>query len=99
MTLRIGTQACGFPQTWLGRVVASVLATALLVLAFFFVVIFLLVAGVVIVGISLRLLWRARQVRGQAPQNILEGEYSVEPKEIAKLDGSAANNADTPTAR
>ena len=94
MTLRIGTQSYGFPQTWLGRLVGSVLAGALLVSAFFFVFIFLLVAGVLIVGISLRLLWRARQVRDPASQDILEGEYSVEPQEVGILDGSAADITD-----
>jgi hypothetical protein len=94
MTQRIGTQSYGFPQTWLGRVVGSVLAAALLVSAFFFLFIFLLVAGVLILGISLRLLWRARQVRDQASQDILEGEYSVEPQEVGILDGSTADITD-----
>jgi hypothetical protein len=94
MTQRIGTQSYGFPQTWLGRVVGSVLAAALLVSAFFFLFIFLLVAGVLILGISLRLLWRARQVRDQASQDIFEGEYSVEPQEVGILDGSTADITD-----
>jgi membrane protein implicated in regulation of membrane protease activity len=83
MALRIGTQSYGFPQTWLGRVVGSVLAAALLVSALFFLFFFLLIAGVVILGISLRLLWRARQVRDQASKDVLEGEYSVESRDEA----------------
>ncbi len=83
MAQQIGTQSYGFPQTWLGRVAGSVLAVALLVSAFFFLVFFLVVAGVLILGVALRLLWRARQIRAQASQDVLEGEYSVEPREKA----------------
>jgi hypothetical protein len=83
MTQRIGTQSYGFPQTWLGRVVGSVLAAALFGSAFFFLFIFLLIAGVLILGTSMRLLWRAGRVRKQASQDILEGEYSVEPRDEA----------------
>ena len=92
MTQRIGTQSFGFPQTWLGRVLGGVLATALLVAAFFFLFIFLLVLGGVILAVVLRLLWVAKKVRAQASQDILEGEYSVEPQE-ERIPGSSA--ADT----
>jgi len=91
MTQQIGTQSYGFPQTWLGRVVGGVLAAALLVAAFFFLFIFLLVLGVLILAVLLRLLWRAKKVRAQASQDILEGEYSVEPQEEGTLDGSTAD--------
>ena len=84
MTQRIETLYV-FPRALLGRVVAGLLAAALLVLAFFFLFVFLLVAGVLILGISLRLLWRARQIRAEASQNVLEGEYSVEPQQVKKL--------------
>ena len=83
MAQQIGTQSYGFPQTWLGRVVGTILTVALLVSAFFFLVFFLVAAGVLILGISLRLPWRARQIRAQASRDILEGEYSVEPREEA----------------
>ena len=53
--------------------------------------IFLLVLGVLILAVLLRLLWRAKKVRAQASQDILEGEYSVEPQEEGMLDGSAAD--------
>jgi hypothetical protein len=90
MTQRIGTQSHGFPQTWLGRVVGGVLAAALLVAGFFFLFIFLLVLGVLILAVLLRLFWRAKKARTQASQDILEGEYSVEPQEEGILNGSAA---------
>ena len=91
MTQRIGTQSYGFPQTWLGRVIGGLLAAALLVLAFFFLFIFLLVLGGVILAVVLRLLWVVRKAKSQASQDILEGEYSVEPQEEGTLDGSAAD--------
>lgn len=83
MAQKIGTRFYGFPQTWLGRVVGSVLAAVLFVLTFFFLVFFLLACGVLILGILLRLFWRARQIRARASRNIIEGEYSVEPQEQA----------------
>ena len=91
MTQRIGTQSYGFPQTWLGRVVGGLLAAALLVAGFFFLFIFLLVLGVLILVVVLRLLWRAKKVRTQASQDILEGEYSVEPQEKGTVDDSVAD--------
>jgi hypothetical protein len=81
MTQRIGTQIYGFPQTWLGRVVGAILAAAMVVSAFFFLFFFLLVAGILILGISLRLLWMAKLARHRASQDVLDGEYSVEPRE------------------
>jgi hypothetical protein len=91
MTQRIGTQSDGFPQTWLGRVVGGLLAATLLVSAFFFLFLFLLVLGVLILAVLLRLLWKAKEVRAQASQEILEGEYSVAPQEEGMPDGSAAD--------
>ncbi len=91
MTQRIGTQSYGFPQTWLGRVVGGILAAALFVSAFFFLFIFLLVLGVAILAVVLRLLWVVRKTKTQASQDILEGEYSVEPHDEKMWDGSAAD--------
>lgn len=89
MTQRIGPQSYGFPQTWLGRVLGAILAAALLVAAFFFLFIFLLVLGGVILAVLLRLLWVVRKAKTQASQDILEGEYSVEPQE-ERIPGSSA---------
>jgi len=83
MSQQIGARSYGFPQTWLGRVVGSVLTAALFVSAFFFLVCFPLAAGVLILGILLTLLWKAREIRAQASRDILEAEYSVEPQEKA----------------
>ena len=91
MTQRIGTQSYGFPHTWLGRVVGGLLAAALLVAAFFFLFIFLLILGVLILAVLLHLLWRAKKAKAQASQDILEGEYSVEPHDEGIRDGSAAD--------
>ena len=91
MIQRIGTQSYRFPQTWLGRVVGGLLAVALLVAAFFFLFVFLLVLGVVILAVLLRLLWVVRKAKTQASQDILEGEYSVEPQDEGIRDGSAVD--------
>jgi hypothetical protein len=83
MTIRISAHSYNLPQTWLGRVIGGLLAVALLVLAFFFVFVFLLVAGIVILAIALRVLWRTRKVLAQTTPKVLEGEYSVEPQDKA----------------
>lgn len=85
MNKRTAPRFYAFPQTWLGRAAAGIAAALLLVAAFFFIFLFLLVAGVLILGFSLRLLWRARQAKGQASREavVLEGEYSVEPQDKA----------------
>lgn len=81
MTIRIPRSSAGFPHPTLGRVLGIVLAVALLIPAFFFLFFLIAVAGVVTLGVVLRLLWTARQYRDQATPAVLEGEYSVEPPE------------------
>ena len=67
-----------FPQSWLGRVAAGLASVALLITAFFFAVIFMAIAGVVILGITLRLLWLRHKFNARPAPDVLEGEYSVE---------------------
>ena len=93
MIQRIGPASYGFLQSWLGRLLGGLLAAALLVAAFFFVFIFLIVLGVVVLAVSLRLLWTAKKARAQASQDILEGEYTVEPHDEEITDRSAADTA------
>lgn len=69
----------GFPRTWLGRAVGGLLAAALVVSAFFFLFFFALVAGVLVM--SLRLLWIGRKAKIRATRDVLDGEYSVEPRD------------------
>jgi predicted lipid-binding transport protein (Tim44 family) len=80
------TRFFALPQTFLGRVAGGLLAAALFVLAFFFLFFFLLAAGVLILGVSLRALWRGRQVRAQTSQDVIEGEYSVDMSDATRLD-------------
>ena len=80
------TRFFALPQTLLGRVAGGLLAAALLVLTFFFLFFFLLAAGVLILGVSLRALWRGRPVRAQASQDVIEGEYSVEISDVKRID-------------
>jgi hypothetical protein len=83
MTLRIDTKTYGFPQTWLGRIVGGVLAMGLLILAFFFIFLFLVTAGILILGIALRLLWIRNRLRTHTSHDVIEGEYSVDPRDAA----------------
>ena len=76
--------------------VGGLLAAALLVSAFFFLFIFLLVLGVLILAVLLRLLWTSKKAGAQASQDILEGEYSVEPHEEGTLDSSAVDIRPSP---
>jgi len=88
------TKFFALPQTLLGRMAGGLLAAALLVLAFFFLFFFLLVAGILILGFSVRALWQARRVRAQTPPDAIEGEYSVEISDVKRIDGPAAGNTD-----
>jgi hypothetical protein len=88
------TRFFALPQTLLGRAAGGLLAAGLLVLAFFFLFFFLLAAGALILGVSLRALWRARRVRAQTSPDVIEGEYSVEISDVNRIDGPAAGTTD-----
>ena len=92
MTKRIETRFYAWPQTFLGRMVGGLLATALFISAFFFLIFFLVATGVLISVVAMRLLWRARQVRARSSQDVLAGEYSVETPVVERLDDPVAGN-------
>jgi hypothetical protein len=74
------------PQTLLGRVAAGLVAATLVIAAFFFLFFVLILAGVVLLGFSLRAMWRARRARAEASKDIIDGEYSVEITDIRQID-------------
>ncbi|NBR30312.1 MAG: hypothetical protein EBT83_18180 [Betaproteobacteria bacterium] len=85
MTSDSRTFVLRWPQSLPGRIIAGVLALAGIVAAFFFLFFVLLAAGLAIVVLYLRSLWR-RRAQPDANPEIIEGEYSVEPANKARLD-------------
>ncbi len=88
------TRMYRLPQTLLGRLVAGVVAIALLAVAFFFLFFFLIVAGIALLGFSMRALWRGRSARTTTPPDVIEGEYSVEIAETKRLDNQTRDGLD-----
>jgi predicted lipid-binding transport protein (Tim44 family) len=70
-----------FPQSWIGRLVAALIAGVLFLLAFFFLAAALVAGAIVAAVVILRIMWLIRKVRRQAAEAVIEGAYSVEPKE------------------
>ena len=81
MPIRIAGLTGRSPHPLLVRTLGIVLAAAILIPALFFVLFLLAFAGVVALGIVLRLLWTARKHRAPATPDVIEGEYSVLPQE------------------
>lgn len=74
------------PSTWLGRLLATAVAAALLILAFFFLAFVLVAVGVMILAALVRLLLPTHKTRGQTADGSIEGEYSVESEEHKSID-------------
>lgn len=74
------------PTTWLGRLLAIAVAAVLLVLAFFFLTFVLVAVGVMMLVAFVRLLLPAQRTRGQSPDGVIEGEYSIESEEHKSVD-------------
>jgi membrane protein implicated in regulation of membrane protease activity len=66
------------PRTWIGRLVAAMSTIMLVILAVFFFTIFFIIISVLAVVIIARILWYQRQTSRKGPEDIIEGEYTVE---------------------
>lgn len=66
-------------KRWLQAVLAAIVGTGLLVLAFFFAVFALIAAALLIAVIAGRWWWLSRRVQRAAPESdtVVEGEYRV----------------------
>lgn len=80
------------PQTWIGRLIAALIAVVLFLLAFFFLAVALIAGAIVAAVVILRILWVIRKARRQAAEAVIEGAYSVDPKEVL-TDGVATDTA------
>ena len=65
------------PGGWLGRVIGTLVAIALLVLLFFFFTLALLAFGVLLVIVLVRIIWAARKPHEKTSPGTIEGEYLV----------------------
>ena len=65
------------PSTWVGRVIAAVVAASLAVVGLFFITFALIVAGVFAAVVAIRIWWVIRKLRAQRDNDVIEGSYSV----------------------
>ncbi len=66
------------PQTWFGRLLATISAITVVILVLFFFSLFFAVFLVLIIVVSGWILWAKRQYRRKASGDTIEGEYSVD---------------------
>jgi membrane protein implicated in regulation of membrane protease activity len=83
------------PNTWLGRLIALAVSAAVLALAFFYFTIVMVTAGVLFLVLVLRALWPGRRMPRKPGEEIIEGEYRIDPEE----GRSAPSTKPTPTKR
>jgi predicted lipid-binding transport protein (Tim44 family) len=73
------------PTTWMGRLVATIMASALAVAGVFFVAFALTAAAVIATIIALRVWWILRKSRMQRDDHVIEGSYSVESEQNEQI--------------
>ena len=85
MTSNAHAYVLRWPQSLPGRIVAGVIALAIVIAAFFFLF-FVAVAGAfAIAALYLRVLWQ-RRARKNSPPGVIEGEYTVETSSAVRLE-------------
>lgn len=73
------------PRSWLGRLLATLVATGLAVVGFFFLVVAMIGAALIAAVVIARIWWIARKLRARRDANVLEGTYSVEAEATPAL--------------
>jgi hypothetical protein len=71
-----------FPDTWIGRVIATLVAAGLAVVGLFFVAFALTAAAVVAAIVVARIWWVSRKLRVQRDKDVIEGSYSIESEHM-----------------
>jgi hypothetical protein len=84
------------PQTWWGRLAATLLAVSLAVIGLFFLV-FALIAAILIAALVIaRIWWLSRKLRVQRDASVIEGAYSVEVEPTRTLPAENAESVARP---
>jgi hypothetical protein len=89
MTSNAHAYVLRWPQSLPGRIIAGVLALAVVVAAFFFLFFVALAGAFAVAVLYLRALWQ-RRGRKDSPTGVIEGEYTVETSSTERLEEKSA---------
>jgi predicted lipid-binding transport protein (Tim44 family) len=84
------------PQTWWGRLAATLLAVSLAVIGLFFLVFALIAAMLIGALVIARIWWLSRKLRAQRDATVIEGAYSVEVEPTRTLPAENAESVTRP---
>ncbi len=84
------------PRSWLGRLIAVLIAAGLAVVGLFFIAFALVAAAGVAVIVVARIWWVSRKLRARQDNVVIEGAYSVEPERIQAVHAESANSGGLP---
>jgi len=73
------------PATWIGRVIAALIAASIAVVGLFFFAFALLAAALIAAIVAARIWWISRKLRARRDQDVIEGSYSVEPEQTQAI--------------
>jgi len=79
MTYQKQISAGVLPASWVGRLIAALIAASLALVGLFFIAFALVAAGVLAAVVAVRIWWVIRRLRAQRDSNVIEGSYSVAP--------------------
>ncbi|MCE9642586.1 MAG: hypothetical protein K8S22_20910 [Betaproteobacteria bacterium] len=84
------------PATWVGRVIATLVAASIAVVGLFFFVFALVAAAVLAIIVAARIWWVSRKLRAQRDQDVIEGSYSVEREPVQPLSSEDVGSSTLP---
>ena len=87
------------PASWVGRVIATLMAVTLAVIGFFFVAFALIAAAIVAAVVAARMWWVFRKLRAQQNAQVIEGAYSVEVEQTQAIESDTASRGALPLDR
>lgn len=87
------------PTSWIGRLIAALLAIALAVAGLFFIAFALMAAAIVAAIVAARMWWVFRKLRAQQNAQVIEGAYSVELEQTQAIEPDTASRVALPPDR
>lgn len=86
------------PASWLGRVIATLVAASVAVVGLFFFAFALVAAAVLAIIVAVRIWWVSRKLRARRDQDVIEGSYSVESEPVQSIRSEEAAGVTLPSA-
>ena len=87
------------PATWLGRLVATLIAVGLAVIGLFFLAFALIAAALLATLMIARIWWIARKLRARRDAGVIEGSYVVEAESKPALQAGTVDSVAPPKTR